>query len=80
MSKKANCRIYNFKNYIQIQKRKCVLKLGFNNYKLSPQTKKLNTAHAVETKWDIRIYCQTRIFIVFIQRTNAGELMFKKIF
>ena len=30
MSKKANSRVYHFENYIQIQKLKCVLKLGFN--------------------------------------------------
>ena len=80
MSEKANCRIDHFKNYVEIQKLKCVLKLGFNNDKLRPPTKILNTLHAIETKWDIRIYCQTRKFTVFIQRTNAGELMFKKIF
>ena len=35
MSKRANSRIYHFENYIQIQKLKCVLILGFNNHDLT---------------------------------------------
>ena len=49
MSEKANCRIDHFKNYVEIQKLKCVLKLGFSNDKLRPPTKILNTLHAIET-------------------------------
>ena len=46
MSKKANSTIYHFKNYIQIQKLKCVLKLGFNNNTLTlPGRKNQNTPY-----------------------------------
>ena len=50
MNKKANSSIYHFENYIQIQKQKCVLKLGFNNDKLNPRVEKIKTLHAIETK------------------------------
>ena len=52
MSKKANSSIYHFENYIQIQKLKCLLKLGFN------RAEKIKTIHAIETKWGIKIYCR----------------------
>ena len=63
MNKKANSSIYHlaFSIYIQIQKQKCVLKLGFNNDKLNPRVEKIKTLHAIETKWGIRIYHQARI-------------------
>ena len=67
-----NSSIYHFKNYIQIQKLNCVLKLRFNNDEVNPRAKKVNTFHATETKWDIRIYCQVRIFSAFIHREGKG--------
>ena len=68
MSKKANSSIYHFENYIQMQKLKCVLKIGFNNDELTPRAEKIKTLHAIETKWSTRIYCQARILTVFTQR------------
>ena len=68
MSEKANSSIYHFENYIQIQKLKCVLKLGFNNDELIPQAEKIRTLHAVETKWAITIYCKARIITVLRPR------------
>ena len=51
MSKKANSSIYHFENYIQMQKLKCVLKIGFNNDELTPRAEKIEILHAIETKW-----------------------------
>ena len=65
MSKKRNSSIYHFKNYIQIQKLNCVLKMHFNDDELTPLAEKIKTFHAIETKWGIRIYCQGMIFTVF---------------
>ena len=68
MIKETNSSIYHFKNYIQIQKLNCVSKITFNNDELIPRAEKSKTLHTIETLWDIRIYCQTRILTVFIQR------------
>ena len=70
MSKKANSSIYHFyiQNYIQTQKLKCFLNIGFNNYELTPRAERSNTLYAIETKLGIRIYCHARIFTVFTQR------------
>ena len=54
--------IYHFENYIQTQKLTCISKLGFNRAEVT------KAPHAVETKWDIRIYCQARIFTELRQR------------
>ena len=48
MSKKANSSIYHFENYIQMQKLKCVLKIGFNNDELTPGPKK--SRHSMRSK------------------------------
>ena len=50
MSKKANRSIYHFENYIQTQKLKCVLKIGFNNGELAPRAKNIKTLNTIETK------------------------------
>ena len=51
MSKKANSSIYHLKKYIQIQKLKCVLKIGFSNDEITPRVEKIKTHHAIEMKW-----------------------------
>ena len=53
MSKKANSVIYHFENYIQIQKLNCVLKIRFNNDKLTPYAEKIKKLHAIKAKWSI---------------------------
>ena len=72
MSKKTNSSIYDFENYTQIQKLNCVLKIRFNNDKLTPWAKKNKKLHAIETKWGIRLYCQAGIFTVFTHKEGKG--------
>ena len=76
MSKKTNGSIYYLKNYIQIQKLNCVLKIHFNNDQLNPRTEKTETLHATETKWDIRVYYQQAHCI---HTPKVRELMFSNI-
>ena len=43
--------MYNFKNYIQIQKLNCVLKIRVKNDELTPRIEKIKTLYAIETKF-----------------------------
>ena len=72
MSKKTNSSIYHFENYIQIQKLNIALKIRFNISELAPRAEKIKTIHSIKTKWDIRIYCQAKIFTVFTHRESKG--------
>ena len=68
MSKKTSSSIYLFEYYIQTPKLNPVLKICFNNDELHPWDEKIKTLQVIEMKWGNRIYCQPRIFTVFLQR------------
>ena len=61
MIKKTGISIYQFENYIQMQKLNLISKIIFNNEELTSQSKKIRTIHTIDTKWSIRICCQARI-------------------
>ena len=71
MSKKTNSSSYHFENYIQIQKLNIALKIRFNISELAPRTEKSRQSIRSK-KWDIRIYCQAKIFTVFTHRESKG--------
>ena len=75
--KKRNNSIYDFENYIQMQKLNCILKILFNNDELTPGAKKFKTSHTIETKWGIRICCQARILTLCSHIEKVRESMFK---
>ena len=57
MSKKPNRSTDLIGNYIQMQKLNCILKIRFNNDKLTASAKEMKTLQINEIKRDIRICC-----------------------
>ena len=57
MSKKPNRSTDLIGNYIQMQKLNCILKIRFNNDKLTASAKEMKTLQTNEIKRDIRICC-----------------------
>ena len=55
-----------------MQKLSCVLCVRLSNDELTTRAEKVKTLHAMETKWDIRIYCKARIFTVFTHIGGKG--------
>ena len=58
-----------------MQNASCILKILFNNDKLTPRAKKIKTFHTIETKWGIRNCCQDRTLCSHIEKVR--ESMFK---
>ena len=64
-----------------MQKLNCILKICFNNDEPNPGPKKQQQKnkktkkrlHTIETKWGIRICCQTRIFALCSDTENVRE-------
>ena len=71
MNKKQILAFINSKTIFK-DKNLIVLKIRFKNDELTPRSEKIKTLHAIETKWDIRIKCQARLFIVFTHRKGKG--------
>ena len=69
--KKTNSSIYHFENNIQMQKLNCILKILFNNEEITSRAEKIKTLHTVETKWGIRICCDTMILTLSSKRISV---------
>ena len=80
MRKKVNSRIYQFENYIRMQKINCIFKIRFNNDELTPRAKNIKTIHMIEIKWGIRICFYPKIFTMCLYAEKGREGMFKKYF
>ena len=51
-----------------MQKVNCISKFRCNDVELTPRAKNIKTLHMIETKWGIRICCQSRIFTVITHK------------
>ena len=50
MIKKTGISIYQFENYIQMQKLNLISKIIFSNEELTSQSKKIRTIHTIDIK------------------------------
>ena len=65
------------KNYTQMQKLNCILKIFFSYEEITPREEKIKILHTSEAKWGVRICCQVRILTLCSHIEKVRESMFK---